>query len=133
MAQEKLGGMGWLLIILAGYAILQKKGVAQGFTPTQAQLSQASLLPTTPPVGSDALTASIQASLNRLIGANLAVDGVMGPRTRAAVMQFQTIWGIPATGIVDAETDYDIRAALGESPYVDQPYTSGAIIVSGEY
>lgn len=127
MAQD-LGGMGWVLIGAAAFVLLQKKGVAQGAVtvgpPTTQQLAQAALLPTSPVSGSDSYTAWLQSSLNQLIGAGLSVDGVLGPLTRAAVMQFQTIWGIAQTGIVDPETDYDIRAALGQAPYIDQPYSA---------
>lgn len=136
MAQQ-LGGMGWVLVGLAAYALLQKKGVAQGTTvgpPSTQQLAQASLLPTTPQAGSDSYTAWVQTTLNQIITAGLAVDGILGPRTRAAIMQFQSIWGIPQTGIVDPETDYDLRAALGQAPYTNQPYSADtAIQVSGEY
>lgn len=136
MAQE-LGGMGWILLGAAAFVLLQKKGVAQGATvgpPTTQQLAQASLLPTSPVAGSDSYTAWVQQSLNHLIGAGLAVDGILGPRTRAAIMQFQSVWGISQTGIIDPETDYDLRAALGQSPYIDQPYSADAgLAVSGEY
>ena len=136
MAQQ-LGGMGWILLGAAAFVLLQKKGVAQGAAvgpPTTQQLAQASLLPTSPVSGSDSYTAWVQQSLNHLIGAGLSVDGVLGPLTRAAIMQFQAIWQIPQTGIVDPETDYDLRAALGQAPYIDQPYSaSTAIQASGEY
>lgn len=126
MAQE-LGGMGWLLLGAAAFVLLQKKGVSQGGTvgpPTTQQLARATLLPTSPVVGSDSYTAWIQTSLNHLISAGLSVDGILGPLTRAAIMQFQAIWQIPQTGVIDPETDYDLRAALGESGFIEQPYSA---------
>lgn len=136
MAQQ-LGGMGWILLGAAAFVLLQKKGVTQGGTigpPTTQQLARVSLLPTSPVAGSDSYTAWVQSSLNQLIGAGLSVDGVLGPLTRAAIMQFQAIWNIAQTGIVDPETDYDLRTALGQAPYINQPYSPGvAIQASGEY
>lgn len=135
MAQEKLGGMGWILIGVAAYALLMKKTGSQiPFIASQSQLAQAAMLPTTPQVGSDSYTAWAQQSLNKLIGAGLSVDGILGPRTRAAIMQFQGMWGMSQTGIIDPETDYNLRAALGQSPYIDQPYDPRtALSVAGEY
>lgn len=135
MAQQ-LGGMGWVLIGAAAFVLLQKKGVAQGAVTvpqplTTSQLSQAAMLPTSPVSGSDSYTAWVQSSLNHVIGSGLVVDGILGPNTRAAIMQFQGVWGIAQTGIVDPETDYDLRAALGQSPYIDQPYSASAVASYG--
>ena len=38
----------------------------------------------------------------------IAVDGVFGPGTEAAVREFQSIFGLPVTGIVDYRTWYKI-------------------------
>jgi peptidoglycan hydrolase-like protein with peptidoglycan-binding domain len=138
MAKEGLGGMGWLLVGIAAYVVLQKKGVAQAIAPTQAQLSQASMLPNNPVAGSDSYTAWVQTSLNYLLGGsvNLAVDGVMGPITRAAVMSFQGLAGLPQTGIVDSQTDWMIRTGLGQQPYASEPYPGSieaSVQASGEY
>jgi len=50
----------------------------------------------------------VQRALNRE-GANLRVDGVMGPRTREALMDYQARNDLPVSGRADSET----RAKLG--------------------
>jgi hypothetical protein len=55
----------------------------------------------------------IQEQLNRIADVytaipKIAVDGVYGPRTAAAVKAFQQIFSLPATGIVDIGTWYRI-------------------------
>lgn len=132
MARTDFGGMGWILLFVAGWAILQKKGVAQAAPLTTQQRSWVNQLPssTVTVPGSNSYVAWVQESLNKLIGAGLIVDGVLGPRTREAVMKFQSVWGLSQTGIVDAETDYGMRAALGLSPYIDQPYQAPGGIVA---
>jgi outer membrane protein OmpA-like peptidoglycan-associated protein len=52
----------------------------------------------------------LQAALNRAINAGLAVDGLDGPLTRAAVRQFQASRGLAVDGIAGPQT----RAALRE-------------------
>lgn len=39
---------------------------------------------------------------------HIAVDGIYGPATRAAVEKFQSIFGLPVTGVVDYRTWYKI-------------------------
>jgi len=53
---------------------------------------------------------AVQTVLNRG-GANLTVDGKMGPKTRAAVKEYQQKSGLPATGAIDNAT----RTKLGVS------------------
>ena len=38
----------------------------------------------------------------------IAADGIFGPATRAAVEDFQAVFGLPVTGIVDYRTWYKI-------------------------
>jgi peptidoglycan hydrolase-like protein with peptidoglycan-binding domain len=55
----------------------------------------------------------LQAALNKN-GANLEVDGKMGPKTREALRKYQSANNLRATGSIDAET----RTKLGISPSV---------------
>jgi hypothetical protein len=60
----------------------------------------------------------VQSTLNRVIGAQLAVDGVYGPLTRAAVMTFQRREGLAVDGIVGPVTTAALQRAAGRGPYV---------------
>ena len=40
----------------------------------------------------------------------VSVDGIYGPGTRAAVEKFQSVFGLPVTGVVDYKTWYEISA-----------------------
>lgn len=57
--------------------------------------------------GGSAAVKGMQEALNKQ-GAKLAVDGKMGPKTRAALKSFQQAHGLKATGKLDKAT----RAAL---------------------
>ena len=55
----------------------------------------------------------MQEQLNTIAGAytsipKIAADGIFGPATEAAVRRFQSVFGLPATGIVDYPTWYKI-------------------------
>lgn len=55
----------------------------------------------------------MQAQLARISRAypaipTIAADGVYGPRTEAAVEEFQSVFGLPVTGVVDYPTWYKI-------------------------
>ncbi len=54
----------------------------------------------------------IQMALNRLADADLVVDGLFGPRSRAALSAWQRDAGLPDTGIPDGETLERLRAAF---------------------
>lgn len=47
----------------------------------------------------------IQQSLNKVAGLRLAVDGVIGPKTRNAIRLFQRQQGLPADGVVGPKTE----------------------------
>lgn len=57
----------------------------------------------------------VQSSLNQLLGTRLAVDGVGGAQTRAAVRSFQQKQGLQADGIAGPATAAAIKAALAKA------------------
>jgi hypothetical protein len=57
----------------------------------------------------------VQRSLNRIMGAGLAVDGIRGARTRRAIRRFQRQRGLGVDGIVGRRTEAALIAA-GASP-----------------
>jgi peptidoglycan hydrolase-like protein with peptidoglycan-binding domain len=63
----------------------------------------------------------LQSVLNQIIGAHLAVDGVMGPQTRSTVRSFQQQRGLAVDGIAGPATEAAIKAALGGA--APQPVT----------
>jgi len=58
----------------------------------------------------------IQASLNRIIGAGLAVDGILGRRTRQAIRRFQRQRGLRVDGIPGSRTQAALIAAGARAP-----------------
>ena len=56
----------------------------------------------------------LQDSLNRILGLRLAVDGIFGPRTRAAVIGFQQRSGLTPDGIPGPKTDSAIKKTAGQ-------------------
>ena len=71
----------------------------------------------------------VQDSLNRIMGAGLAVDGIAGPQTRAAIMDFQRREGLAADGIVGPLTTAALQAALAKQ--APGGYAPGAPAVPG--
>jgi hypothetical protein len=65
----------------------------------------------------------LQSSLNRVTGSGLAVDGVLGPQTRAATMAFQSSEGLTADGIAGPMTVDALRRRMsgGASPVPAAP------------
>jgi hypothetical protein len=55
----------------------------------------------------------LQQALNQVLGLDLDTDGVFGPATRAAVMEFQRDVGEPLDGIVRAKLLDKLRARIG--------------------
>lgn len=52
----------------------------------------------------------VQSSLNKILGLNLAIDGVMGPQTRSAIRSFQQKNGLIADGIIGPKTESTLIA-----------------------
>jgi peptidoglycan hydrolase-like protein with peptidoglycan-binding domain len=64
---------------------------------------------------------AVQQKLNELgyeAGPN---DGLMGPRTRAAIRRFQTDAGLPVTGRIDKELLAQLESYSAQAPFVDDP------------
>lgn len=68
----------------------------------------------------------VQQSLNRVDGAGLVEDGVIGPKTRAAVQRFQRRVGLVADGVVGPKTE----AALIDAGAVPPPATTPTPVVT---
>ncbi len=58
----------------------------------------------------------IQSSLNRILGAHLALDGKMGAETRNAIRIFQQRYGLRPDGIMGPQTERALLAAGGAHP-----------------
>lgn len=69
----------------------------------------------------------IQSSLNALLGAGLAVDGIIGSRTRAAIREFQRRAGVSADGVVGPETERALMHAGASAP----PGAARSIVPAG--
>lgn len=54
----------------------------------------------------------VQDCLNRALGLELAVDGIMSPQTRGALRLFQRQHGLPVTGLVGPDTEAALTAAV---------------------
>ncbi|RKT44863.1 peptidoglycan-binding protein [Thiocapsa rosea] len=91
------------------------------FTPTGTEPA-AELLTSPPRAGETPTNASqaqvrwIQSTLNRVLSLRLAVDGVLGSQTRAAIRTFQQRQGLPVDGIVGRRTEAALRAAGAPPP-----------------
>ena len=67
----------------------------------------------------------VQAGLNKVLGLKLAVDGISGSMTRAAVRDFQTRQKLPADGIMSLATEQALtRAGAGNPPAATAPSSS---------
>lgn len=59
----------------------------------------------------------VQASLNKILGLNLAVDGISGPKTKGAIRDFQKSRGLATDGIMGPITeDAMIKAGASTPP-----------------
>ncbi len=62
---------------------------------------------------SGAAVAFVQKSLEMYSGISVAVDGKFGPKTEAAVKEFQSMNGLPVTGILDQDTWNQLMDPVG--------------------
>lgn len=102
------GSLGLLAGVIA-IATLMTGGVAGAATATPALPATHSTTaplkwPITGPGSTGERVVAIQYLLNQQINAKLAVDGIYGPKTTAAVKAFQTKVKIPSDGIVGPMT-----------------------------
>jgi peptidoglycan hydrolase-like protein with peptidoglycan-binding domain len=115
MADDR-GGGGWLLlaVVIAGIAAYANGNIGSGSASSARSSSTSSLFSTSRCDGTGLLSltrgnrgdnvADLQACLRKLGYANSAVDGIFGPRTRQAVIDFQRDQGLPRDGVVGAAT-----------------------------
>ncbi len=66
----------------------------------------------------------VQATLNKI--SRLDVDGIMGPKTRNAVKNFQLLKGLNVDGIVGSQTESALIKAGGTRPPTTLPASAGA-------
>ena len=78
-------------------------GVRGTFTDLAAKIGQQSDPPWMPS-GSDLDVRTVQFYLNKIAGAGLRQDGILGKQTAAALRKFQRGNGLPETGVIDDET-----------------------------
>lgn len=57
-----------------------------------------------PSAEGDAMIQRIQAGLKAFGNDGIEIDGVVGPRTKAAIIEFQSLFGLPETGEASRET-----------------------------
>jgi hypothetical protein len=91
-----------------------------------------------PPTSSRAFTEWLQASLNRVLGGGLPVNGIFGEQTRSALRNFQQRKGLISSGHVDRATQEALVAAgglpipcriLGSTPATLLPWSEDMLIV----
>lgn len=127
MAKSNDNFLPFVLLGVAAYLLFSKKPVAA--TPAPVYRTPDTNRATTATAGSISPSGSFfirwyQAVLNQLIGADLEIDGIHGPKTREAVIKFQNMWFLRPDGIVGPETEYYLKSAMGQEGYTDLPYTA---------
>ena len=80
------------------------------------------------------LTSYLQAALNRVIDAELQVDGVLGRKTKAAIRKFEGQNGLPLTGIAKSRTLQALlgAAASGRDIEEERPGEEWALAIDGK-
>lgn len=65
----------------------------------------------------------VQDSLNRILGLELPVTGIMNPETRSAIRSFQKQKGLPVSGIVGPDTEKALLDAAAPSTELEQGWS----------
>jgi hypothetical protein len=71
--------------------------------------------PVTGPISSS-MVAWAQSCLGQLLGSSVPQDGILGPNTRQAIVQFQSQQQLPTTGVLDSNTVNALQAACSAQP-----------------
>lgn len=79
--------------------------------PAAPEPAKAAPEPPAPPAATPMGAKELQELLTALGYKPGRIDGKAGPKTREALKQFQKDAGLPATGVLDAETTQRLRAA----------------------
>lgn len=85
-------------------ALLEQLGAqptTSGIAPIPAPRPAAAAQPAAPSGDATALNMKIQAGLKAFGNEDVGIDGVIGSRTRAAIREFQSLFGMPVTGEPD--------------------------------
>jgi peptidoglycan hydrolase-like protein with peptidoglycan-binding domain len=131
MARGDINPLALFALGIGGYWLWSRSGVVAAGVPVLPTGLRTTPVPRMTPDSNRVYNQWLQTSLNRLMGCNLAVDGIIGPLTRACVKRFQEMWGLNSDGVVGAETDYYIKSALGTPGYIEVPYGQ-SLPASGE-
>jgi peptidoglycan hydrolase-like protein with peptidoglycan-binding domain len=78
--------------------------------PRQIRTEEIVVPATVRPVERDERVASVQSGLREFGNESMQVDGLMGAKTKAAILEFQSLFGLPETG----EADADVLAKMKE-------------------
>ncbi|MEQ1942246.1 peptidoglycan-binding protein [Mesorhizobium sp. VNQ89] len=70
--------------------------------PRQIPTEEAAVPAAARPAERDERVASVQSGLREFGNESMQVDGLMGAKTKAAILEFQSLFGLPETGEADA-------------------------------
>lgn len=123
MARGQVDPMLLVIFGLGGYLLYSRSsGTAVPSLPTSGVRTTTTPARMVTPQGTE-YNRWVQTSLNKLMGCGLAVDGIVGPLTKACLIRFQEMWGLVERGTIGPETDYYMKSALGLPGYIEEPFT----------
>jgi peptidoglycan hydrolase-like protein with peptidoglycan-binding domain len=109
MGLEATGSIDASLLDLLG-AASGRQDIAPARAPETAAAAAPEADPLAPPLPADRQIMKLQAGLRAFGNDDMEVDGILGARTRAAVNEFQALFGLPETG----EPDEAVYAKMRE-------------------